>query len=88
MASVEPVHGGERITAAGGVDTHSSRCVPGAVPSALHTLTPESSQQPLRSRVQDGEGVCSGRPVSTGAARVLMLLPPLPVLPPKWTVPL
>ena len=62
--------------------------MPGAVPSALHILTPESSKQPPKSRVQDGEGICSGRPLSTGAAGVLMLLPPLPVLPPKWTGPL
>ena len=37
----------------------------------------------------EGSGsICSGRPLSTGAAGVLMLLPPLPVLPPKWTGPL
>ena len=57
------------------------------MPSALHALAPESSQQPPGSRVQDGEAVCSGHPISTGTARVLVL-PPLPVLPPKWMVPL
>ena len=82
------VHGGETITAAGTADTLTVLAVCQALCWVFCTRSPPRSLGSLQGAECSMVRASLRAPVSTRAAGVLMLLSPLPVLPPKWTVPL